>query len=85
MKKILILIAIFILTGCSTLELDTNIQSQCEEHQGKWLADFQECEYPDSREWCELAGGTFQECESACRNDPEAEICTMQCVIVCQF
>jgi len=57
----------------------------CEEHQGIWLEDYMECEYPDSKEWCLEAGGQFLECESACRNDPEAEICTMQCVIVCKF
>ena len=32
---------------------------------------------------CSLLGGEFRECESACRNDPFAEICTAQCVIVC--
>ncbi len=27
----------------------------------------------------------FKECESACRNDKEAMICTLQCVLVCNF
>ena len=86
MKKIpLLLITMFLLTGCSTPAPDTNMQSQCEEHKGKWIEEFSECEYPDSQEWCEEVGGEFQECESACRNNPEAEICTLQCVQVCQF
>lgn len=38
-----------------------------------------------SQEQCQEIGGTFNECASACRNDPEAEMCTQQCVIVCEF
>ncbi len=34
---------------------------------------------------CQEIGGTFNECASACRNDPKAEVCTMQCVQVCEF
>jgi len=63
------------------------IQSQsnsvdCENNGGTWLEKFKECEYINE-EWCDQKGGTFFECESACRHDPEAEICTMQCVPVC--
>ena len=36
-------------------------------------------------EECESLGGTFLECESACRHDKNAEMCTMQCVQVCDF
>ena len=52
---------------------------------GTWLSEFKECEYP-SKQWCDANGGTFNECESACRHnsDPLAP-CTMQCVIVCKF
>ncbi|MBN2096320.1 hypothetical protein JW752_02870 [Candidatus Peregrinibacteria bacterium] len=56
----------------------------CKEAGGNWLSEYNECEY-GSREWCEEAGGTYSECESACRHDPDAEICTLQCVMVCQF
>lgn len=34
---------------------------------------------------CQEIGGTFNECASACRNDREAEVCTMQCVQVCSI
>jgi len=34
---------------------------------------------------CQEIGGTFNECASACRNDPTAEMCTLQCVQVCEF
>ncbi len=48
-----------------------------------WLEEFNQCEYL-SQETCENIGGTFNECGSACRNDPTAEMCTMQCVSYCQ-
>ncbi len=56
----------------------------CENAGGTWLDEFNECEYV-GQEWCENKGGEWKECESACRNNPEAEICTMQCVLVCRF
>lgn len=56
----------------------------CTNAGGNWLAEFSECEYV-SKEWCDKNGGQFKECESACRNDPDAEICTLQCEIVCQL
>lgn len=50
----------------------------------KWLPETNECE-GISKDACDDLGGTYNECASACRNDPNAEICTMQCVIVCQL
>lgn len=38
-----------------------------------------------SQEQCTELGGEFNECASACRNDPDAEICTLQCVQVCNL
>ncbi|MFP4567405.1 MAG: hypothetical protein ACLFN8_00520 [Candidatus Woesearchaeota archaeon] len=51
---------------------------------GTYLEEHNECEYI-SQETCEYLGGDFKECESACRHDPDAEMCTMECVIVCEF
>lgn len=51
---------------------------------GNALPEFNECEYV-SQEICENLGGEFLECESACRNDPDAMFCTLQCVPVCKF
>lgn len=34
---------------------------------------------------CQEIGGTFNECASACRHEPNAEVCTMQCVQVCEI
>ena len=61
-----------------------DLRGVCENAGGTWLPDSRECE-GISRESCENAGGIFNECASACRNDPDAEICTLQCVLVCQF
>ena len=82
---VIVAIGVYFLVNTRGADQETGLAKACDDHLGKWLEEFQECEYPDSRAWCEEAGGTFLECESACRNDPKAEICTMQCVIVCKF
>lgn len=57
---------------------------QCVTNGGQWLSEFNECENI-SENLCTEMNGTFKECESACRHDPDAEMCTMQCVQVCEF
>jgi hypothetical protein len=56
----------------------------CEENGGEWNEEHLECSGIDS-EVCEENGGRFEECGSACRHDPEAEICTLQCTVYCDF
>ena len=58
----------------------------CENLGGTALPEFNECEYI-SESSCDLLGGEFFECESACRNSPDFPdvACTMQCVLVCKF
>lgn len=63
---------------------DDDIADSCIAAGGDWLGEHNECEYA-SQDWCADAGGDFDDCTSACRNDPDAEICTMQCVPVCAF
>jgi hypothetical protein len=65
-------------------EIDSKINSEliCQEFDGKWIKEFNECE-AISPDQCSNMNGTFKECESACRNDPTAEVCTLQCVQVC--
>lgn len=63
---------------------NAKIQSACEDNNGTWLSDSNECEGL-SKDLCDQLGGTFNECASACRNNPKAQMCTMQCVLVCQF
>ena len=71
-------------TIAEVIEELPSIESLCVENSGNWIDSVHECE-DISRESCDLLGGHFNECASACRNDPEAEMCTMQCVLVCEF
>jgi hypothetical protein len=66
------------------MTLSNDKYEACQELGGNPLAEYGECEHI-SESACEYLGGTFNECESACRNDPDAEMCTLQCVIVCDF
>ena len=59
-------------------------KSQCEGFDGEWLQEFDECE-GISGEQCSTMGGVFEECASACRNMPDAQMCTKQCVLVCKI
>jgi hypothetical protein len=70
--------------GASADNEPVDLERDCISNNGSWLSKSKECEGV-SKEACEKLGGTFNECASACRNDPKAEVCTMQCVIVCQF
>lgn len=63
---------------------DLSAMDICEDLGGNWVEGFNECEYISPSD-CELLGGVYYECESACRNDPDAEICTLQCVMVCKL
>ena len=61
----------------------------CGEAEGVWLPEYKECELqniaPDERaSFCtETLSGTYNECASACRNNPDAQFCTQQCIPVC--
>jgi len=57
---------------------------KCENYKGFWIDDFSECEYI-SEDDCLTNGGYFNSCASACRHDANAEMCTMQCVPVCDY
>jgi hypothetical protein len=63
---------------------EVNPEGACLSFDGNWLEESQECEGMAESQ-CAASGGTFNECASACRNNPEAEMCTMQCVVVCDF
>ncbi|MFO7710664.1 MAG: DUF333 domain-containing protein [Candidatus Woesearchaeota archaeon] len=72
-------------SGTNETESDNTSNAElCRENDGKWLDEYQECEgIPESA--CTANGGSFDGCASACRNDPDAEFCTMQCVPVCSW
>lgn len=94
MKKINIaiiagLVLLVVLSACTpkveeTAPKLTSNEDHCIGANGVWVQEANECEGL-SQPQCEELGGTFNECASACRNDPTAEMCTMQCVIVCSF
>lgn len=59
-------------------------REKCEQNGGDWSVEFKEC-LGVTKSICESIGGTFNECASACRNNPKAEVCTLQCVQVCDI
>jgi hypothetical protein len=63
---------------------DAELQSICDNANGTWLSGTKECEGM-SQTQCSLMNGEFNECASACRNDPNVQVCTLQCIPVCQF
>lgn len=63
---------------------DVNLEDACLSFDGDWVEEHDECEGM-SQTMCENLGGRFDECASACRHVPTAEICTKQCVVVCSF
>ena len=63
---------------------DAMVQNLCNTQGGQWSEKVRECLGVDKKV-CESIGGQFNECASACRNNPQAEVCTMQCVQVCEL
>lgn len=59
-------------------------ESSCVAMSGVWYLYNKTCEVNYlSQSGCLALGGEFNECNSACRHTPDAEICTMQCVVTC--
>jgi hypothetical protein len=56
----------------------------CAKEKGNWITEYQECEGVGA-DWCQTSKGQYDGCASACRHDANAQICTMQCVLVCSF
>jgi hypothetical protein len=85
---LVVMLAVFV-SACTAPATPTPVNSAaqeqaCTEAGGKYLAVFSECENVSSAT-CTAMGGTFNECASACRHQPEASVCTAQCVPVCSF
>jgi len=57
---------------------------KCTKAWWNWIIWINECEWI-SKKTCEEIWWNFNECASACRNNPEAEECIMMCVQVCEF
>ena len=61
-----------------------DLSQKCQDANGKWLEEYNECEGISEQE-CQELGGQYDNCASACRHDPNSAVCTMQCVMVCSF
>jgi hypothetical protein len=70
--------------GENTFTEKLDMQALCVKENGRWINDYNECE-GISKDSCESLGGSFNECGSACRHNPEDSFCTMQCVAYCSF
>ena len=58
----------------------------CGTYDGKWITDHKECESISAMQ-CSLIGGNYNQCDSACRNEPGFPdvACTKNCVQVCSI
>ncbi|MDQ5912253.1 MAG: hypothetical protein QG568_468 [Patescibacteria group bacterium] len=73
------------ITNSNTTKIsDAMAQNLCNSRGGQWSEKVREC-LGVSKNVCESIGGQFNECASACRNNPEAQVCTLQCVQVCSI
>lgn len=70
--------------GCGCEQDNSSLAAKCSSYNGAYDPQYKECA-GISKEQCESINGTFNECGSACRHDPTAQVCTMQCVIYCQL
>lgn len=85
--KVLIALVVFsvILSSCARESaVPDSLGQRCESLGGKWIANFSECEVP-SKEACDELGGSYDECDSACRHDPGGGPCIAVCVQVCSI
>lgn len=67
--------------------LETNKESvgdRCRQLGRGWSEKYRECSVKSEKE-CKQLGGRYDFCASACRHDPNAQLCTTQCVQVCSF
>jgi len=77
-------------TNCSCVPDNQTMVDQkpagylCTNIGGNYDQKYKECT-GISKDQCDSIDGTFNECASACRHDPTAQMCTLQCVIVCQL
>ena len=97
MKKLfigLLIISAVILSSCENQAQETttkvwelpnpNIWESCENQNGKWLQEHNECE-TGNKQWCSENGWSFNGCDSPCRHDENAEFCIEMCVSTCWF
>lgn len=57
-------------------------ENLCRSNGGEWSTTFREC-LNVGKQMCSDIGGNYNECASACRHNPDAEVCPTYCVEVC--
>ncbi len=65
-----------------TKPISTNAGDRCMASGGTWSAQYSECGGINNAT-CENIGGTFEECASPCRHDPNAMVCVAMCAQIC--
>jgi hypothetical protein len=68
--------------GPGPAEVSTNVEDRCSDEGGNYLPEHDEC-VGITETSCDSLDGSFDSCASACRNNPDARMCTKQCVQVC--
>ena len=66
------------------VKINTRQQKKCEDLGGYFEVIHNECTNVSALQ-CADIGGEFVECGSACRHNPTASTCTLQCVAYCQL
>jgi len=64
------------------VEVSANMEERCSNEGGNYLPEHDEC-VGITETSCDSLDGSFDSCASACRNNPDARMCTKQCVQVC--
>lgn len=67
-----------------TVETGQTEGQQCAAQGGTWSEQYKECTGVNEGS-CREIGGDWNECASACRHNPDAQVCVMMCVAVCSF
>ena len=81
---VVVLILLLVANGCSSKVDPAEVEEACLEAGGIYVEEHVECEQV-SEAVCSDMGGTFDECASSCRHEPEGVVCAMVCVPLCTF
>jgi hypothetical protein len=79
-------VLVLLLATCgSSSDVDpAEVEEACLEAGGIYVEEHVECEQV-SEQTCTDMGGTFDECGSPCRHEPEDVACAAMCVPLCTF
>ncbi len=68
----------------TTGSVNSNSDTACTNAGGTWNETYKECGGINEAQ-CKSIGGTFDECASPCRHDPNATQCILMCVQICKL